>query len=182
MDKDASGMEDFDQERWTRIKEDAQHWWAGDLGRPLIQARLKNRRTTRCTPTLPNHEFASFYPMTVPVEQIVDRWDYDLSTTMFLGDAFPHVCPNFGPGVIAAFLGANLVNGQGQLAHLDSLLEIESIKGIQWVPGAGAPDVQHWPDGLSENYGGWQENRYCLDICINNVLAFSGFLADDMPA
>ena len=30
---------------------------------------------------------------------------------MFLGDGFPHVCPNLGPGVIAAFMGAELVNG-----------------------------------------------------------------------
>ncbi len=38
------------------------------------------------------------------------------------------------------------LDGQGQLAHLDSLLEIDSIKGIQWVPGVGAPDPAHWPE------------------------------------
>jgi len=104
--------EDFDQARWAKIKEDARQWWADDLGRPLIQVRLKNAHTTRCKPALPGHEFASFYPAAVPVEQIVDGWDHDLNHTMFLGDAFPHVCPNFGPGVIAAFLGATLVNGE----------------------------------------------------------------------
>ena len=29
---------------------------------------------------------------------------------------------------------------------LDSLLEIDSIKGIQWVPGAGQPDVTGWSE------------------------------------
>jgi len=291
----------FDQDRWAKIKEDSRRWWAGDLGRPLIQVRLDDPSRQ------PSHAFASFYPMTVSVEQIVDRWDEDLNATVFLGDAFPHVCPNFGPGAIAAFMGADLVNGndtvwfhprqerelsdlvfaydrgnswlsrcralvaaavdrwqgrvqcaftdlggnldilsafrpaekliydlydcpdqvkrltwaahgmwwrcfqefetlmqksnpgystwaaifsesphyvlqcdfcymigpdmfdefvkpelqatadklvnafyhldgQGQLAHLDSLLEIDSIKGIQWVPGAGAPDAAHWPE------------------------------------
>jgi hypothetical protein len=305
--KDVPVTAHFDQARWARIKDDAQRWWAGELGRPLIQVRLKPPHSDRDAPALPIHEFASFYPMDVPVEQIVDGWDHDLGRTLFLGDAFPHVCPNFGPGVIAAFMGANLVNGedtvwfhsdhdtaisdlefvfdeanpwfcrcrdlvmaavgrwqgsvqcamtdlggnldilsvfrsaetllfdlydnpeqvkrltwqahelwwryfdefcalaqgtnpgystwaallseeshymlqcdfcymigpdmfdefvkpelkasadrlvnavyhmdgQGQLAHLDSLLDIESIKGIQWVPGAGAPDVCHWPE------------------------------------
>lgn len=298
---------DFDQARWARIKQETRQWWAGDLGRPLIQVCLKNAHSARHAPVLFCHEFASFYPVTVPVEQIVDCWDRDLNNTMFLGDAYPHVCPNFGPGVIAAFLGATLVNGedtvwfhseketaisdldfafdaenpwyrrccdlitaatdrwqgrvqcamtdlggnldilsvfrpaetliydlydnpshvkrltwqahelwwryfealnaltrdvnpgystwaailseeshymlqcdfcymmgpdmfdefvkpelkasadklahaayhmdgQGQLAHLDSLLDVTSIKGIQWVPGAGAPDVTHWPE------------------------------------
>jgi len=297
----------FDNDRWAKIKDDARRWWAGDPGRPLIQVRLKGKPPERPEPALPGHEFASFYPMDVPGEEIVDRWDYDLGRTMFLGDAFPHVCPNLGPGVIAAFLGAELVNGsdtvwfhpkedlpiadldfqfdpdnawylrcrdlilaavdrwggsvqcgltdlggnldilsvfrpsekliydlydspehvkrltwkahelwwryfkefsaltegtnrgystwagilseephymlqcdfcysigpemfdefvkpelkasadrlvnafyhldgKGQLAHLDSLLEIDSIRGIQWVPGAGAPDVLHWPE------------------------------------
>lgn len=297
----------LNKDQWAKIKDDARRWWAGELGRPLIQVRLKGLPPERSEPALSSHEFASLYPMSVPAEQIVDRWDYDLSTTMYLGDAFPHVCPNFGPGVIVAFLGAELINGpdtvwfhpkedipitdldfefdaenpwylrcrdlvttamnrwqgsvqcaltdmggnldilsafrpaekliydlydspdhvkrltwkahelwwryfeefsalteginpgystwatilseephymlqcdfcymigpvifdefvkpelkatadrlvnafyhldgQGQLTHLDSLLEIDSIKGIQWVPGAGAPDVLHWPE------------------------------------
>jgi len=41
-------------------------------------------------------------------EQIVDRWDYDFSCRHFLGDAFPQLHPNFGPGVIAAFLGCQM--------------------------------------------------------------------------
>jgi hypothetical protein len=38
------------------------------------------------------------------------------------------------------------LDGSGQLAHLDSILEIENIRGIQWVPGVGQPDVSQWPD------------------------------------
>ena len=32
------------------------------------------------------------------------------------------------------------------MAHLDSLLEIPELKGVQWVPGAGQPDITHWPE------------------------------------
>jgi 5-methyltetrahydrofolate--homocysteine methyltransferase len=37
------------------------------------------------------------------------------------------------------------LDGPGQLPHLDSLLEIEALKGVQWVPGAGQPEVTEWP-------------------------------------
>jgi hypothetical protein len=37
------------------------------------------------------------------------------------------------------------LDGPGQLVHLDSMLEIDTIQGIQWVPGAGQPDASQWP-------------------------------------
>jgi 5-methyltetrahydrofolate--homocysteine methyltransferase len=38
------------------------------------------------------------------------------------------------------------LDGVGQIPHLDSLLEIEELDGIQWVPGDGKPDCAHWPE------------------------------------
>ncbi len=38
------------------------------------------------------------------------------------------------------------LDGPGQLAHLDSLLEIEQLDGVQWVPGAGQKPCQDWPE------------------------------------
>jgi 5-methyltetrahydrofolate--homocysteine methyltransferase len=38
------------------------------------------------------------------------------------------------------------LDGPGQLNHLDSLLEIEQLKGVQWVPGDGQPSFEQWPD------------------------------------
>ncbi|MBD3391129.1 MAG: hypothetical protein GF418_03645 [Chitinivibrionales bacterium] len=38
------------------------------------------------------------------------------------------------------------LDGPGQLVHLDSILEIDELKGIQWVPGAGQPDCSGWPE------------------------------------
>ena len=38
------------------------------------------------------------------------------------------------------------LDGPGQLPHLDSLLEIERLKGVQWIPGAGVPPQSEWPD------------------------------------
>lgn len=38
------------------------------------------------------------------------------------------------------------LDGPGQLRHLDSLLSIEKLDGIQWIPGAGNPDCSQWPE------------------------------------
>ncbi len=41
------------------------------------------------------------------------------------------------------------MDGKGQLPHLDYLLSIERLRGIQWIPGAGQPEAAEWPDVLS---------------------------------
>ncbi len=38
------------------------------------------------------------------------------------------------------------LDGKGQLPHLDHLLSIPELSGIQWIPGAGVPDSSHWPE------------------------------------
>lgn len=40
------------------------------------------------------------------------------------------------------------LDGPGALRHLDNLLEIPEINGIQWVYGAGQPTAQYWLDVL----------------------------------
>jgi hypothetical protein len=36
------------------------------------------------------------------------------------------------------------LDGKGQLPHLDVLLEMEHLRGIQWVPGDGQPQAENW--------------------------------------
>lgn len=38
------------------------------------------------------------------------------------------------------------LDGVGQLNHLDSLLEIEELDAVQWVPGDGRPSPREWPE------------------------------------
>lgn len=40
------------------------------------------------------------------------------------------------------------LDGMGEIPHLDSILKINDIKGIQWVPGAGAPESMKWDELL----------------------------------
>jgi len=99
---------DFNQARWERIRANSRAWWAGELKRPLVHVTLGGHDPGRPEPKLPLHHFTAFYDLSVPAEDIVDRWDYHLSCCRFLGDAFPVIWPNFGPGVVAALLGAQL--------------------------------------------------------------------------
>ncbi len=98
----------FRPERWNQIKADARAWWAGELDRPLIQVVLWGFPADRPEPPLRGQGFTAFHDDAVSAEAIVDRWDYEFSTQRFLGDAFPSLWPNFGAGVLAAFLGATL--------------------------------------------------------------------------
>ncbi len=40
------------------------------------------------------------------------------------------------------------LDGVGQLPHLELLLSIPELHGIQWVPGTGQPEAAEWPDVL----------------------------------
>jgi len=37
------------------------------------------------------------------------------------------------------------LDGVGQLPHQESLLAIDKLNGMQWIPGDGKPDCSHWP-------------------------------------
>jgi len=82
----------FSAARWDQIKEDARLWWAGELERPLVQLRLTGGESNRHPSRLQQlgGDITS-YDLQVSPEQIVDRWDYELSQTRFLGDSFPAV-------------------------------------------------------------------------------------------
>jgi hypothetical protein len=40
------------------------------------------------------------------------------------------------------------LDGAGEIRHLDLLLEIPTLRGIQWIPGDGAPPPEEWLDLL----------------------------------
>ncbi|MHB1457606.1 MAG: hypothetical protein ACYC0V_11895 [Armatimonadota bacterium] len=101
----------FTQDDWTRVQANHRKWWNGELSRPLLQFTIANRTPGRPEPSLPNLGFTSHFDFSVNPDEIVDRWDYNLSCCNFLGDAFPSALPNFGPGCAAAFMGAELLNG-----------------------------------------------------------------------
>jgi len=119
----------FDADRWARVAEISRRWWAGDLDRPLIQVRLHDADAGRPEPAIPPLGFMSHCDFSVSAADIVDRLDYDLCRQRYLGDAFPQIWPNFGPGIIAAFMGARVSNKSGTTwFHPAEELEIADVR------------------------------------------------------
>lgn len=128
----------FDSTRWDTIKERSNLWWQGKLDGPLIQMRLNGRDPGRPEPILPHKGFTAFYDDEISPELIVDRWDYNLSSIEYLGDGFPVVWPNYGPGVLAAMLGAKLeISNDTVWFHPD---KEESLKELN----LSLPDDNKW--------------------------------------
>lgn len=50
------------------------------------------------------------------------------------------------------------LDGKGQLPHLDAVLSIPTLKGVQWIPGAGQPDASQWLDVLGKIR---RANKFC---------------------
>ena len=105
---------EFDEKRWEKTKRNYRQWWAGELKRPLIAASLSGRTPTCSKPAGPWHDFNSYYGADASAEHIVDWHQYHLESAYWLGDGFPSTWANYGPGVIAAFLGAQVANGSDE--------------------------------------------------------------------
>ncbi len=91
----------FTQHDWERIERDTMAWWAGELDRPLVWLTAADP-----LPSYPPYQYMSNYPLDMPANVLLDRYEPLLHATHFYGDAFPNLWINFGPGIMAGFLGS----------------------------------------------------------------------------
>ena len=64
------------------------------------------------------------------------------------------------------------LDGIGALAHLDTLLSIDTIKGIQWVPGAGEGEIKNWDEVIEKISGAGKKvwPAYKIDPDLNEII------------
>jgi hypothetical protein len=93
----------FSEEDWSRIEKDTMAWWSGELSRPLVYLAA----TDPCQGSRP-YGYHSNYAPDLPADALVDCYEEPLLATHFYGDAFPWHWINFGPGIAAGFLGAEV--------------------------------------------------------------------------
>ncbi len=95
----------FSEERWATRRENARKWWAHELDRPLVHLSIHGLDSDRECPKYEHVSPAMLYDESIDPDDIIDCWDYQASTQEYLGDAFPNVWVNYGPGVVATAIG-----------------------------------------------------------------------------
>lgn len=93
----------FTAEDWARIDRDYAAWWTGELTRPLVYLAA----TDPYTGPRPLNYFSN-YPLDLPADAVVDRVAPALAATRYYADAYPYIWLNFGPGILAGFLGSQV--------------------------------------------------------------------------
>ena len=93
----------FTEANWQRIERDTMAWWAGELDRPLVYLV-----STDPVPGPTPFNYQSNYPLDMSADAVVDRYEPSLAATHYYGDAFPMRWINFGPGIMAGFVGGEV--------------------------------------------------------------------------
>ncbi len=117
--------QEFTETDWQRIERDWNAWWAGELERPLVVIEMIDPGVE---PDVTRDQLTRFH-LDMPVAQVLDFVQKRLDATHFFGDAFPKWWVNFGPGIMAGFLGARVEHQTGTtwFHHLG----VESLAAIQ---------------------------------------------------
>lgn len=125
----------FHHSRWEAIRKNYDAWWNHKLDRPLISVQLETQDPGRPQPAAPLLSQETALDLSWSPEDLIDRIDYELSKQEFLGDAYPHFNMDcFGPGVLAAFLGATPDNSTGRIwFHVDEHKELSQLH-FQYQP------------------------------------------------
>ena len=100
----------------TKTLETYEKWWAGELNRPLVPIVLTGHKPDRSPPKHFYEGQKSFGNRSISPEELVDGIDYELKGMEFIGDAYPLFnCTYSGPGIVAAFLGADVTVDSGNI-------------------------------------------------------------------
>ena len=90
---------------------------------------MNGRDPGRPQPKAPVLTQATCADFSIPAADLIDRLDYELSKKVYLGDSLPMVnMDSFGPGVVAAFLGAQVDSSTGAVwLHPPSDISVEDL-------------------------------------------------------
>jgi len=152
----------FGPSDWDRIERDYAAWWAHELDRPLVQISGGERDPrVRYGPVL---NFYARYPLDLPAEAAIATITPHLEATRWYGDAYPTSWVNFGPGIMAGFLGAHVHPDERSVWF--SPTEEHSIADLQPACDEHNPwwqRVQEWTRAALKAWDG-QVQVGCTDI------------------
>ena len=103
----------FSDADWNRIRTDWEAWWQGTLDRPLVDLFVTGLDAGRGPARFANRHHIPAFDASASVDDIIDAFDFSLSGQAFLGDSYPRMMFNQGPGVVAVAFGASGDMGLG---------------------------------------------------------------------
>lgn len=101
----------FTKERWEEHERNWRAWWDHELDRPLVvmETFQPTSRYEQLRRRYPDVYCPAHFPLDEPAGKVIDFYEAEIESTRFLGDSWPRWWPNFGSGIIAGFLGAELI-------------------------------------------------------------------------
>lgn len=122
------------KEDWDEAKENFKAWWERSLNRPLIQiiAPKEGHADNEVDEIIDSWVFLRYYP---DANKAVDLLLSKMERTLFLKEAYPNVWINLGPGVLSAFLGAQLkFDGKAGTAWFEGNMSLDEILEMDFDP------------------------------------------------
>jgi 5-methyltetrahydrofolate--homocysteine methyltransferase len=95
----------FTHQDWERTKMDWTAWWNHELDRPMVVVDVYEWQGLTFVPQFDGWDINKDL---FPVGQILDYYQNVLQGATFYGDSWPRWWPNFGAGIVAAFLGVSV--------------------------------------------------------------------------
>jgi 5-methyltetrahydrofolate--homocysteine methyltransferase len=151
----------FSAADWARVAHNWTAWWAGELPRPLVLIEVGDNRTefVFSDPDDDPYRYTSNFPLDVPPAEVIAYYTRRLESARFLGDAFPTWWPNFGPGIMAGFVGARVQTApdtvwftpQAPDAPIEDLHPVYDPANIWWqrVQDLTRTAVAAWGDAVA---------------------------------
>jgi 5-methyltetrahydrofolate--homocysteine methyltransferase len=149
----------FTEMDWQRIERDWSAWWSGELERPLVMIEGHEPLPGDTSPNVtPEKTFTSEFPLETPIDEVLDHYQMHLERRRFYGDAWPRWWPNFGPGIVAGFLGARVHPVPGtvwfepaQVGNIEDLHPAYNADNVWWqhVGSLTRAALTRWGDQVS---------------------------------
>ncbi|MFC1996252.1 hypothetical protein ACFLXI_01430 [Chloroflexota bacterium] len=95
----------FKSDEWERVQHDWTSWWHLETDRPMVVINAYEWQSINFIPQFSGWDEKK---RIFPVDEILDYYQKNLEDETFWGDSWPRWWPNFGAGIMAAFLGANV--------------------------------------------------------------------------
>ena len=127
------GMIHFTNKDWERVRSSFDKWWDKKSEHALIGAMVKSYQPSGKIPAKPLLTQKNVH-LGFTADEILDAVEYHLSAYEFIGDAFPQFNMDcFGPGVVAAFLGCEMDNNNGETGiwfHPNKKMDITTFNPV----------------------------------------------------